>query len=346
MWLDVKYINLLSNKLPQFKKKDQSYNFRCPYCGDSQKNKFKARGYIVSKSGKYFYYCHNCGVSRKFSAFLEEQDKSLHDQYRLESIAERGRENVKIAKAIDTTTTLKFDFPEYRKKGSPLRKLKKISQLEWDHPAKTYILDRKIPNYYHSKLFYCDHFMEWTNTLIPEKFKKVEDRYGPEDEPRIIIPFINKQGQFFGYQGRSFRKDTKYQPSLRYITIMLDESKSKIFGLDDADNGKPIFCTEGPFDSMFVNNCVAMAGSDGYPKFDDVTMIFDNEPRSKQIVDKMFKIANDGIKIVVWPSRLQYKDINDMIVGGLNAADVKLLIDENTYSKLDAMLAINTWKKC
>ena len=337
MWLDVKYINLLSNRLPLFKQKNQSYNFRCPYCGDSQKNKFKARGYIISKEGKYFYYCHNCGVSRNFPAFLEEQDKSLHDQYRLESIAETGRDNVKIPKAIDIATTSKNVFPEYRRKGSPLRKLKKISQLEWDHPAKTYILDRKIPNYYHSKLFYCDHFMEWTNSLVPQKFKKVE-----KDEPRIIIPFVDKQGIFFGYQGRSLRKDT----SLRYITIMLDESKSKIFGLEDIDIGKPVFCTEGPFDSMFVNNCVAMAGSDGHLDFFNVTMIYDNEPRSKEIVNKMKKAVKNRMKVVVWPSRLQFKDINEMIVGGLSEADVKLIVDENTHSNLDAMLAIQTWKKC
>jgi hypothetical protein len=336
MWIDVKYITLLSNNLHQFKQKNNVYNFRCPYCGDSQKNKFKARGYLYNKKGEYIYYCHNCGASKSFDKFIQDNAPQLYKEYKLETMKEAG--NLKSPDHIDIIIPkIKSTFPSYLRSGSPLRKLKKISQLKWDHPAKEYISKRSIPNLYHSKLFYCPKFYQWTNSIIPNKFKKVT-----KDEPRLIIPFIDEQKQFFGYQGRSFQQDSQY----RYITIMLDESKPKVFGLDSVDVGKTVYITEGPLDSCFVNNCIAMAGSDIQIKFDDVVMIYDNEPRSIQIVKKMQKAINKQNKIVVWPTNLVYKDINDMIISGYSEADIELLIDQNTYSDLQADMALVNWKRC
>ena len=54
---------------------------------------------------------------------------------------------------------------------------------------------------------------------------------------------------------------------------------------DDVDSSKRVYVTEGPFDSMFVFNSVAMAGSDANVPFDNAVMIYDNEPRSKEIID-------------------------------------------------------------
>ena len=336
MWVDVKYISLLSSHLQHFKQKNNTYNFRCPYCGDSQKNKFKARGYLYNKKGKYIYYCHNCGASKSFDKFIQTTAPQLYKEYKLEAMKEAG--TLKSTDSIDITMLqAKSPFPSYLRSGSPLRKLKKISQLEWNHPAKDYINKRKIPNLYHSKLFYCPKFYQWTNSILPNKFKKVT-----RDEPRLIIPFIDKQKQFFGYQGRSFKQDSQY----RYITIMLDESKPKVFGLDDINIRKTVYITEGPLDSCFVNNCIAMAGSDTQIEFDDEVVIYDNEPRSIQIVKKMQKAINKQKRIVVWPNNLEYKDINDMIVGGYSEADIKLLIDQNTYGGLQADMALVNWKKC
>ena len=335
-WLQNKYINLLSGQFRNFKRKNNTINFSCPYCGDSQKNKFKARGYLFNKKGSYHYYCHNCGASKNFEMFLRDQASELHKQYSLEKLQEVG--GLKNSKEIDITPAVQStSFPEYKRSGSPLRKLKKISQLEWDHPAKQYILQRKIPNPYHTKLYYAPAFYKWTNTLIPGKFKENQ-----KDEPRLIIPFIDKNNKFFGYQGRSFKNS-----SLRYITIMLDESKPKCFGLETLKYGKTVYVTEGPLDSCFIDNCVAMAGSDISADLgDDVVMVYDNEPRSVEIVKKIEKAIAKQQKVVVWPSTLNYKDINDMVMGGLTKADVQLMIHQNTYSGLQANMALMNWRKC
>ena len=85
LYLDTKYISLISGKLQKFKKSNTTYNFRCPYCGDSQKNKNRARGYFFQKKGSYIFKCHNCGVGRTLANFLKDNDSSLFSEYLLES---------------------------------------------------------------------------------------------------------------------------------------------------------------------------------------------------------------------------------------------------------------------
>ena len=326
----------MSNQLGQFKRKNTTFNFRCPYCGDSQKDKFKARGYLLEKKGQHMYYCHNCGVSKKFSKFLQDNNSQLYEEYSMEKLRESGVPEVK--KQIDSITQPEA-FPDYLRSGSPLRTIKKISQLAWDHPAKTYVLDRKIPNFYHSKLYYCPKFYSWTNKLIPNKFKDTT-----KDEPRLIIPFIDENNKLFGYQGRSFQKDTKF----RYITIMLDDSKPKMFGLETVDFDKKVYVIEGPLDSCFVDNSVAMAGSDATLSMNDVNavMVYDNEPRSIEIVKKIEKAIHASYGVVIWPQGIKNKDINDMILSGMSTADIKLVIEQNTYKGLEANMALTNWRRC
>ena len=341
LWIETKYINLISSQFRNFKRQGKAYNFSCPYCGDSTKNKFKARGYLYEKKGTHPYFCHNCGISKSFDKFLSDQTPQLYKEFKLEILKEKG--NLEVKKEIDSSTSKvkSSAFPDYMKSGSPLRTLKKISQLDWDHPAKKYVLDRKIPNTYHGKLFYCSKFYGWTNTLIPNKFKVTKD------EPRLIIPFIDENNKLFGYQGRSFDKKSK----ARYITIMLDESKPKVFGLDGVDFDKKIYAVEGPLDSCFVKNCIAMAGSDisfvtNNYKFFPVTMVYDNEPRSIEIVKKIKKAISNQQQVVIWPENIKYKDINDMILGGMSEADVQLIIEQNTYKGLEADMALVNWRRC
>ena len=88
IYIDRKYLGFVSTKLDQFRqKKTDLYNFRCPYCGDSKRNKVKARGYVYRKSNDYFFICHNCGKSTTFAKFLEQIDGTTYKQYILERYA-------------------------------------------------------------------------------------------------------------------------------------------------------------------------------------------------------------------------------------------------------------------
>ena len=326
-FLDVKYINLISPRLNLFsRKKVDLYNFRCPYCGDSQKRRNKARGYLFKIKNDFVFKCHNCGMGRTLSNFLKDQDSFLHDQYVMEKFKEG-----KSGKGT-TVPKPKFNFkePKFVKHDTGLEK---ISDLNISHPARVYLEQRGIKDLEY--FYYCPKFKEWTNSQ-----KKTFDTLR-QDGPRIIIPFKDKQGNLFGYQGRSLAPTAK----IRYITIMLDEEQPKIFGLDRINTDESIYIVEGPFDSTFIKNSVAMAGSDADIRsfnWSDHIWIFDNEPRNREIVARISKVIDRGDKVVIWPTTIKEKDINDMHLAG---HDVQSLVDCNVYQGLEATLKFNTWKK-
>ena len=326
-FLDVKYINLISPRLNLFsRKKADLYNFRCPYCGDSQKRRNKARGYLFKIKNDFVFKCHNCGMGRTLSNFLKDQDSFLHDQYVMEKFKEG-----KSGKGT-TVPKPKFNFkePKFVKHDTGLEK---ISDLNISHPARVYLEQRGIKDLEY--FYYCPKFKEWTNSQ-----KKTFDTLR-QDGPRIIIPFKDKQGNLFGYQGRSLAPKAK----IRYITIMLDEEQPKIFGQDRINTDESIYIVEGPFDSTFIKNSVAMAGSDADIRsfnWSDHIWIFDNEPRNREIVARISKAIDRGDKVVIWPTKIKEKDINDMHLAG---HDVQSLVDCNVYQGLEATLKFNTWKK-
>ena len=326
-YLDVKYINLISPRLNLFsRKKADLFNFRCPYCGDSQKRRNKARGYLFKIKNNFTYKCHNCGVGRSLANFLRDQDTHLYDQYIMEKFKEGST-----GKGTKTPNP-KFTFTEPKFVTKKVD-LEKISDLNISHPARVYLEQRGIKDL--DYFYYCPKFKEWTN-----KQKKTFDTLR-QDSPRIIIPFKDKEGNLFGYQGRSLAPKAK----LRYITIMLNEDQPKIFGLDRVNTNEPIYIVEGPFDSTFIKNSVAMAGSDADIRtfgWSDHIWIYDNEPRNREIVARISKSIDRGDKVVIWPKNIQQKDINDMHLAG---HDVQTLVESNVYQGLTATLKFNDWKK-
>ena len=328
-YIDVKYIQMVSPRLTLFtKKKADLFNFRCPYCGDSQKRKNKARGYLFKIKNDFVYKCHNCGVGRTLSNFLRDQDTLLHDEYVMEKFKDSTSSTGK--GSYTPNPKLNFSPPNFVKTDTGLEK---ISDLNIFHEARKYLEQRGIKDL--DYFYYCPKFKEWTN-----KQKKTFDTLR-QDHPRIIIPFKDKEGNLFGYQGRSLARNAK----LRYITIMLDEEQPKIFGLDRIDTKKSIYITEGPFDATFIKNSVAMAGSDIDIRsfgWSDYIWIFDNEPRNREIVNRISKVIDRGDKVVIWPNNIQQKDINDMSLGG---HDVQKMVESNVYQKLEAKLKFNNWKK-
>jgi len=330
-FIDEKYISLVSSRLQKFtKKKTGLYNFRCNYCGDSERQKSKARGYLYQIKNDYNYKCHNCGVTRTLTNFLKDLDTVLYDQY----VMERYKNGLTGKKSNTPEPEFKFEAPIFKKKSF---NLPTILELNKEHLARVYLEKRQIPEKFLNQLYYCEKFKEWTNTQ-KETFKSVQ-----YDEPRIIIPLI-KDGEIFGYQGRSLNKSSK----VKYITIILDDSQPKIFGWDNVDWKKTIYIVEGPFDSMFLNNSIAMVGADmDYMFFKnkpDVEFVFvyDNEKRNKEMISRVEKTIDMKYPIVIWPQDLKYKDINDMILAGL---DVEKIIKDNTFMGLVAKAKLIGWKR-
>ena len=336
-YIDIKFINLLSTRLPKFKRKSEYlFNFRCPHCGDSQKSSTKARGFVYQKKNDMFFKCHNCGVGQSLGNFIKFMDPNLHKEY----IFERFKEG----KVDSNKPELDFTPSKLLQEKTPndvaLGKLQKFSGIGSTHPAKKFVFDRLIPKEHWDKLYFCPKFYEFTNEIIPNKFPSLK-----EDHPRVIIPFFDRTGKFFAYQGRAFGKE---QP--KYVTIKFDDTKQKIYGLDRIDLNKPVMITEGPIDSLFLDNALALAGADADINIINIqhqqcTMIFDNEPRNEQIVNRMIKAVDKNLNLVVWPKSLETKDINDMVLQGKTAAQIQTLISNSTYSGLTALQQINNWKR-
>ena len=320
--IDSKYISLISSRLSKFKRvKPNLYNFRCPICGDSQKHKNKARGYLYQVKSNTNFKCHNCGASSSLNNFLKQIDPVLHKQYTMEKFKEgfAGGRNFVVEEP-------KFEFskPVFKKKLD----LPKASEVPI---AEKYLTKRGLDP---TKFYFADKFKQWVNTQ-----KKTFD-YIKQDESRIIIPMYDESKTLIGFQGRSLGPN-----SVKYITVMLNEEALKIYGLDTIKTEKPIYIVEGPFDSSLIENSVAMCGSDIDIRtfgWSDYIWVFDNEPRNREINNRVSKIIDRGDKVVIWPNHINQKDINDMVLSNI---DVMSVLKSNTYSGLKAKVKFNNWKK-
>jgi transcription elongation factor Elf1 len=336
-FVDIQYAQHLAGRLDRYKitnRNPYKINFRCPICGDSKKSKSKARGWLLEKENNFYFYCHNCGESHSFSNFLKAVDPISYNDY----VAEKFINNANNAPKTQTSTLddTKFEQPNFSH-SDVLKNLKKISQLPHNHPVKKYIDKRSIPTKHHYRLYFAPRFKEWINGIIPNKFENVK-----KDEPRLVIPFLDKDRKCFGVSARGFDPE-----GLRYITIMFDEVP-KIFGLDKVNFKEKYYVVEGALDSMFLSNAVAMAGADGNTNALDhvgnAVFVFDAEPRNREIHKRMEKIIDMGHQIVIWPNDIPGKDINEMVLSG-NIKCVESLMRTITYKGLEAKLKFQQWKR-
>lgn len=332
LWIETKYASMINNKVRNYNRVGPNlWNFSCIYCGDSSKNKRKARGYIYLGKKSLQFHCHNCGINKLFKYFLKDLDEGLYQEMLMEMLNEnksKQPDKYIFKKPVYVTT-------------SGLSKLPKASSLKPNHPCKLYITSRKIPSKLHHELFYCHKFKNWTNEeMIPNKFSNLN-----KDDSRLIIPFLDKSNKLFGYQGRSLNPND----DLRYITIMLDENQARLYGQNRCNVNNRYYAVEGPIDSMFIDNCLASAGSDivselekAFLNKENAVIIYDNEPRNKETVKKIAKAIRKGYQVVIWPDELTERDVNQMV---LNDLPIMQFINNNIYKGLDAELRLASWKR-
>lgn len=333
LFLDQKYLSLISNRLPFFKRKaDFLYNCRCVLCGDSLKKKSKARGYFFNYKSQLNYKCHNCGASSTFGSFLKNFDIGLYQEYNLEKFKE-GRLNTS-----NSISKMVFEEPKFKTSEEKLidKILDRLDQLPEDNEAVQFCNKRQIPKERFKDLYFIENIKDIVQ--LNDKYKASIST----SEPRLVIPFYDTNGQLSGVTCRALRGE-----ALRYITIKVKESAPLIFGLDSVNKNNMVYVVEGPIDSLFVDNCIAVNGT-AFGKvnelsLDKFTVIFDNQPRNKEVCKLIEKNINLGYNVVIFPQTVVEKDINDMVMAGLN---VSKIIKENTYSGLSAKAKFISWKRC
>lgn len=339
LFIDVKYANMLGPRLRNFKHKSEYlWNFSCNVCGDSKTNKLKARGYIYRTKTGLFVKCHNCGYASNLGNLIKQLDVNLYKEYVLENYKESGAPRSH-HKDTDTAIPDIFKAPPLVV-DSVLDGARKLDTLSNTHPAVQYVLQRKIPEKYLGILYVVPKFKAFVNSVVPNKFSE------EKDHPRLIIPYFNQHGKCFAFQGRSFGSE---EP--KYYTIKLDDEQEKIYGLDRVDYSKKIYVTEGPLDSLFLPNGIAVSGSSfNCPTIEalktNATIVYDNEPRSKELTKLIKKTIDQGFSVCFFPDTIQEKDINEMVLQGRSIDDIIQIIDNNTFVGAAAQLRYSTWRKC
>lgn len=338
--IDLKYTNLLSHRFEKFTRKDNYlFNVRCPLCGDSKKNKTKMRGYIYRKGNNLFYKCHNCNAGTSLGNLIKFIDSNLYKEYVLERYksGESGNSNFKEPS---------FDIPS--PKFDKVEKSKIFEHAEWcdklpaGHFCLEYLQKRRIPEQWYSKLLFTQHYKKFCDSLIPNHGKQLLD------DARLVIPFYSEYNELIAVSGRAL-ETSDYK--LRYVTIRTDDRKDKlIFGMDRINVHETVKVVEGPIDSIFLSNCIASGDSNLYLTAKNISapkkiLIFDNQPRNKELVKMMQDAIKLNCDIVIWPDTIEQKDINEMIMSGISPDEIERIISSNTFTGLRAQMKFISWKK-
>ena len=338
---DIKYANMLAPYITNFKrKKENVWNFSCPICGDSKKNTSKKRGYIYRPTNKNYLAvkCYNCPYSSTLGKFVAEIAPQLYKEYLMEAYQEMGNKPERQPYKQEELPEL---FQEMELSDAVLDALHRLDKLPETHPAVAYVLSRKIPREIHNLLYFTGKFKQYVNTILPNKFPSLDG-----DIPRLIIPYFNKHGKCFAFQGRAFGNE---QP--KYITIKIDSNAERLFGLERINWAKTVYVCEGPLDSLFIPNCIAVSGSSyDSPTIDSIrtncVIIPDNERRNSNVTKLIGRMINKGYKVCLWPDSYEFKDINDAVKdGGLTKEEILNIINANIYQGMAAKLRFAGWKR-
>ena len=344
---DKKYINLLSTQLEKFKwKKDNLATCRCKICGDSEKNPNKTRGHFYDRHGSFWYKCHNCGYWSNLYNFLKEVSPALCKEYAVECYEERQSPTTKKKKKKTEVFKFKDAKPKFKKKDHLLDELQCLADLPSDHTAVKFANMRKIPKQHWKLLYYTDDF-----TSFGKKLDTDATLWGKEE--RLVIPFFNSHGDVVGAQGRvlTMAGEAQARETLRYITIKAKKSIDSLwYGLWRVNPKKRVYVVEGPIDSYFLDNCVAMVGASSYKSIparlmnSELVFVMDNEPRNSAVCNYNHELIKMGHKVCIWPENIKEKDLNDL-AHRISTRKIQKLIDANTVEGLEAELKFKDWKK-
>lgn len=336
---DVKYTLLLSPKFEKFQRKnDYLFNVRCPLCGDSKKNKNKMRGFIFKKDNRLIYHCHNCGAGMSLGNLIKNMDSGLYHEYTMENYKSGQSNNVSSLKNTISIQPPKFDKVEKKL----YENAESCDKLPEEHFCIQYLKRRKIPEKYYNILYYSNDFSKFCEEIHPNHGKIISS------DKRLVIPFFDEYNELIAVSGRALEKS---DDKLRYVTLRLNDSEEKlIYGIDRIKKSEKVLLVEGPIDSLFLNNSLASADANlsltaNTLSYKDITLVFDNEPRNREVVKLIDKAIQAGHKVVIWPETMIGKDINEFVMSGLSQDEIQNIISNNTFNGIEAKLKFNMWKK-
>lgn len=345
-YLEKQYARMLSSRLSQFVVKSEHpfvANFRCPICGDSERNKFKKRGFILEGNNGLKFMCHNCGESMSFASYMKRYDNDLFRQYYVELLKLRAGGDEQFG---GTAGDIPDERPAQVDKSTTdyQNGLVRLDQISPDADVRRYVESRKIPESKIQRIYYAERFYQYINSHIENKFSHdLESKY---DHPRLILPMADAEGKWFGVIARAV--DSKQQ--LRYITIKFDPKAKKVYGLNYLDRSQFCFVLEGALDSLFIPNALALGGMDGsvegvFTDHSQYAIALDNQPRNRDVISRYDKYLSQGAQVVIWPDYIKSKDINQMILDGIPADRILDTMKSRVFKGLIGQIELKKWKR-
>jgi hypothetical protein len=171
---------------------------------------------------------------------------------------------------------------------------------------------------------------------------------------RLIIPFYNENGVVLNYQSRDLL-DT----GIRYLTKV--GGVSCLFNYNNIDRDYDyIFLFEGPFDSTFVKNGVAIGGIQEnnnklfkgvqhdqiklYP-FHKKIWVLDSQHVDRASYNKSIKLLQSNESVFIWPRKIgsMCKDFNDIAVLGYMDHITPDWIIKNTFTGDEGVLKLKSY---
>lgn len=287
-------------------------NFSCPFCGDSKTNDNKRRGNIYTDS--WFYKCYNCGISRPVDVFFEELSNELDLDF--DSIDKNLYRNLRLnaASFIQKNQYDALKKNDINKYLFPLEEIEK--KFNWT-PISNHF---KIKKYLNERLLFDMNLF----------------RYDEKDSSIVILNMDWGEKHLLSFSKRFFTFSTRYlQYNLRNVYELLNKKiddedtefkqinfLSNYFNIMNLDLTSTITILEGPIDSFFVYNSLALNGLTKQSPFEtsEQRFLFDNDNSGKK---KSIEMLKEGFKVFLWnavlkdygiKNNINIKDLNDLMI--------------------------------
>lgn len=309
------------------------WNFSCPICGDSTKNKRKARGFIYNKNGQYNMTCKNCNAGYSLANFIKIYFNDLYAPFFFIPALKQTNTSLFIdtpntePPVILTSTQFPFFIPYYN-----------------SDVACKFIDNRRIPRNKLKEVFYIDDI----NNLI-EQYEHLGYTALKYKSSRLVFVIRSYNNEIIGFITRALNKNDK----IRYYNIKCLQLPL-IYGMPFLNRKERVWIVEGLIDSLFLPNALSANSSSFNHVIDfckeqninDFVCVYDNEPHNNQITKIIEQTINNNYSTVIFSSfPYSGKDINEIVVkNALSPEQVLKLLEERVYSSLRAKLEYSKWK--
>ena len=318
---EVEFVNELNLALITQSKK--GWNFRCPFCGDSKKSKYKKRGWLLRDHrygrDRLVYHCFNCHMpSIELKTMIKRLNPDLFERYLAKEKNQviEDLKNGELIRKKEKSIPNRIDVDEEKKLGLFTLNPRSFVPARDVLPAVEYARSRLIPEHVIDTLYFCTN----KNPKVPWR-------------EMLIFP-LTKGDKVYGFQGRSIRDK-------RFNTFSQND-QFKVWGIFDVSLLDEVYIFESIIDAMTVHNSVAMLGASlSTPvlrKISNPVFVFDND---KTGLERALKYAEDGHKVFVWPLQRKEKDFNEVLKRTLWTPDqFKRFIDKNTMEGFSAIATL------